>query len=212
MRSAPETRVTRGWLRFGGAILFVLLAAGCSSAASSGATTNPATATSTPSLSVRLAAALQPLRTSSAFETIVAVGGATVVSATGRSVGDASSLTVTTAGRSIQYIEIPPRAWAREGSGAWILVAADQAPVAPLDVLGEPLTLEAGDVTGDGSSFKATYPARALGLEGDPLAVTITVRDDTVTFRYEATTAGRATSSTTTIRAAPADPIKTPAP
>jgi len=216
LQAAREPRVTRGWLRFGGAILFVLLTAGCSSVATSGVPIQPATgqpaSIANEAVRARLATALQPLHAASAFETIVAVDGATLVKAAGRSLGDASSLTVTTAGRSVQYIEIPPRAWAREGSGAWVLVAADQAPVAPLDVLADPLTLDAGAATSDGSTFLATYPAKALGLEGDPLAVTVTVRDDTVTFRYEATTAGRVTSSTTTIRPAPADRIAAPAP
>ena len=216
MNTALETRETRGWLRFGGAILFVLLAAGCSSASSSGATTQPTTAaisgSPTQSATARLTAALEPVRAASAYETDVKVDGATVVGVTGRTFGAARRLTVTTASGSIEYIAIPPKAWARQGSGRWVLVAADQAPGAPLDVLAKPLTLEAGDATATGSTFTATYPAKALGLEGDPLRVTITVQDQTLTFRYEATTTGHATSSTTTIRPAPADPIKAPAP
>jgi len=200
----------------------LLLAAGCASPVATGSPAAPASASAAPpsasavlpsaSADATLAAALQPLRAASAFETVIEVGGKTLVSATGRSVGDASKLTVTTTGRSVDYVEIPPNAWAREASGPGVLVAADRAPVAPLEVLGKPLTLDAGVVTGGQTSFKATYPAKALGLEGDPVTVTITVNGDTMTFRYEATTAGRQTTSTTTIRPAPADPITAPTP
>ena len=225
MLTTPETPATRGWLRFGGAILFLLLAAGCSPAGptASGPATSasvPPTATSTApsspvassSAAAQLQAALQPLRVASSYETVVAVDGATVVTAEGRTVGDASDATVTTAGRTVEYIQIPPKAWAREAGGTWVLITADQAPGAPLDVLAEPLTLQVGETAAGESSFTATYPAAALGLQGDPLTVTISVKDDGVTFRYEASNGGRATSSTTTIRPAAADPITAPTP
>ena len=197
------------------------LLAGCAAAGSSGspiasstrsASASPAgptpSAVSAPA-ATRLAAALKPLLTSSAFETTVKVGGAVVVSAKGRTVGDTSRLTVTTVGRTVEYIEIPPKAWARDGSAAWVLVAVEQAPVAPLGVLAVPLSLAAVPDAGP-DTFSATYPAEALGLDGDPLTVTITIAGDTVTFRYAATTAGQPTESTTTIRPAAADPITAP--
>jgi hypothetical protein len=213
-------RVARGWRRFGGAILFVLLAAGCSSAGSTGtpvASGTPAAtvaplATRSVAADAQFAAALAPLRASSAFETSVEVDGATVVSATGRAVGHASRSTVTTAGRTVEYIEVPPKAWARSSAGSWVLVAVTQASIAPLDALARPLGLEVvAPPTGAAFAFRATYPASALGLEGDALTVSVTVAGDAVTFRYEMTTAGHRTASTTTIRPAPADPIKGPA-
>jgi len=223
--TTQQTMVTRGWRRFGGAILFVLLAAGCSSPGASGSPAGAASsagrgsaagsvapaASISAAVETRFAAALAPLRKASAYETTVEVDGTAVISATGRSVGQASRSTVKTAGRSIEYIEVPPKAWARSAPGAWVLVAAAQAPVAPLDALARPLSLEAVDpAAGADSAFRATYPAKALGLDGDPLTVTITVKGNTMTFRYEATTGGHRTSSTTTIKPAPADPIKGP--
>ncbi len=65
--------------------------------------------------------------------------------------------------------------------------------------------------SGAPGSLVATYPAAALGLEGEPLTVRITIDGTTVTFRYEATTEGHETSSTTTIGPAEADPITAPA-
>ncbi len=159
-----------------------------------------------------LGAALESLRTAAAFETRVEVDGTVVVSATGRSVGAASQLTVTTADRTVEYLQVPPRAWAREPGAAWVLLGTDQAPAAPLDVLSDPLTLATAPSTGGLASFAATYPAAALGLEGDPVAVTITVDGSAVTFRYESTASGHRTASTTTLRPAAADPIVAPAP
>jgi hypothetical protein len=221
------THASPGWLRFGGAILFLSLVAGCGATSSTPAgaasgSARPAVSTSpTSAASVAaspaaspaatlLAQALKPLRAASSFETTVKIAGVVAVSAKGRTVGTASQSTVTTGGRSVDYIEIPPKAWARDGSAAWVVVAAAQAPTAPLDVLAAPLSLRAADGATTGGTFTATYPATALGLEGDPLTVTITIEGDAVTFSYAATTAGHQTESTTTIRPAAADPIKAP--
>jgi hypothetical protein len=154
---------------------------------------------------------MAPLRASSAFGTTVTVDGATVVTATGRSVGSASTISVTTGDRTVEYIRIPPKAWAREKGGAWVLVVADTAPAAPVDVLGSPASVT-GDGSGMGAVLEATYPASALGLTGDPVKVTITIGSTTVRFSYTLTTSGKTTVSTTTLRPSPADPITAPAP
>lgn len=221
--------MARGWLRFGGAILFLFSAvvAGCSGSGPSASTgwsgggPSPVSS-STPSVGAPAAlpspaaasdeaafdAALAPLQGASAFETVVEIAGAPVLTATGRTVGPASQLTVTTGGRAVDHIQIPPDAWAREPGGSWVLIGAEGAPAAPIDVLADPLTLEAVSPT----SFKATYSAASLGLEGNPVVVTISLDGPAVTFRYEATTGGRQTSSTTTLRPGSADPIVAPTP
>jgi hypothetical protein len=158
-----------------------------------------------------LAAAIAPLRAASAFGNTVTVDGATVVTATGRSVGSSSMISVTTGKRTVEYIRIPPKAWAREAGGAWVLVVADSAPASPVDVLGAPATVT-GDGTGVGAVLEATYPATALGLTGDPVKVTITIGSTAVRFSYTVTTSGKTTISTTTLRPSPADPISAPAP
>jgi hypothetical protein len=227
--STPRYHASRGWLRFGGAILFMSLVmslvAGCASSgtgrspdASAAAIGSPgATDSGAPSAAsasagpaaTLLTAALKPLLAASIFDTAVSLDGSVVVSAKGRTLGDLSRLTVTTAGRSVEYIEIAPKAWARQGTGAWVLVAGAAAPVAPLKVLAAPLSLLAAS-GGTPGTFTATYPAKALGLTGAPLTVAISIVGDVLTFRYDATTAGHATSSMTTLRPGPADPIKAP--
>jgi hypothetical protein len=155
-----------------------------------------------------LKSALKPLLAASMFDTAVSLDGSVVVSAKGRTLGDDARLTVTTGGKSVEYIEVPPKSWARQGTGAWVLVAGAAAPVAPLKVLATPLSLVAAP--GTPGTFTATYAAKALGLTGGPVTVTISIVGNVLTFRYDATSAGHATSSLTTLRPGPADPIKAP--
>ncbi len=231
MTLASEGHASRGGLRFGGALLALsLAAAACGSSAGSPATSvdptrsadvasptagtaaqGPAGTTSPAPAAGLLATALEPLRGASAFETSVTVDDAVVVSATGRSVGPASKATVTTANRTVDYIRVPPRAWAREQGGSWVLVDAATAPAGPIDALSRPATLLLVASDAGTTTFTATYPAAALGLAGDPLTVTITADAKGVTFRYAATTAGHSTVSRTTLRPSAADPIVPPA-
>jgi hypothetical protein len=117
-------------------------------------------------------------------------------SLTGRTVGTSTSLVATTRGRSVEYIRIPPKAWAREPGGEWLIVDADQAPQSPLTALAAPSTLV---LAPDGTTIQATYPAAALGLTGAPAAVDIRIEGASVTFRYEQSSNGHHVVSTTTL-------------
>ncbi len=211
----------RGWLRSGGAILVVCSLAACAGAGQPSASAAVASSPS-PSVSIaalpsvapipaaeQLAAALAPLLEASAFESSVTVDGQVAVTSSGRSVGGATELTVTTSGTVVDYVQIPPRAWARESGGLWVLVAEAEAPGSPLTVLAAPTTLLV-DPTG-AATLVATYPAVALGLEGDAVTVTITL-GAAVTFRYQGEAGGHATVSETIIHpAANREPITAPA-
>lgn len=156
-----------------------------------------------------LAAALAPLQGAAEFETTVTVDGQVAVSSAGRSVGGATQLTVTISGKAVDYVQIPPNAWARESGGSWLLVAVNEAPGSPLATLAAPITLD-GPFSRLPETLLATYPAAALGLEGDPVTVTITL-GPAVNFQYQADAAGHATVSETTIRPAISlDPITAP--
>ena len=62
-------------------------------------------------------------------------------------------------------------------------------------------------------TLEATYDAEALGLEGDPVKVRVTIEGAVITFRYEQTSSGRAVVSTTILRpATDTTPIASPAP
>ena len=227
---------SRGWRRFGGAtLLFVFLVAACASPAGSPATSqgpagspagSPAVASAalpaslpsilpspTPVPADLLAAALEPLRAGSSFETTVTVDGEVVVTAAGRSAGEASELSVTTGTRTVDYVRVPPGAWAREPGRSWVSVDAGAAPGAPLDTLSTPATLVVSTPDGSPASavtFTATYLAATMGLTGDPVTVTITADGGAVTFTYQAEASGRAMTSTTTLRPSAGDPIAPP--
>lgn len=210
------THPVRGWLRSGGAILIGLLVAGCAAGGqrsdaagpSAGSTASHAAMTAAKLLD----AALAPLQGAAEFQTEVTIDGTIGVSSEGRSVGGATHLTVTTAGASIEYIQIPPQAWARQTGGSWILVGVDEALGNPLSVLTAPLTLNT-PLSGSPDTFRATYPAAAFGLEGDPITVEITLDGSSVTLTYQTETAGHPTVSRTTVGpSTQLDPIVPPIP
>jgi hypothetical protein len=191
----------------------VVAAAGCSTTVEPSVTASaPATSLSPsvapPTPTELLAAALAPLLAANAFETTITVDGKAVVTSVGRSVSDSTQLTVTTSGKAVDYVRIPPQAWARSAGGTWVLITVDEAPGSPLDALTAPVTL-VQDAT-DPAKLVATYAADALGLSGDPVTVTI-VLGAALTFRYEVDAGGHPTVSETTIRPATStDPIIAP--
>ena len=148
----------------------------------------------------------------SEFESIVTLDGATATSLSGRTVGSASMLTVTSSGRTVEYLRLPPNAWARETGAGWVIVDSAQAPSSPLGVLASPVTIK-NAAADSGATLEATYPAAALGLEGDPVKVLITIDGSVVTFRYEQKSGGHVVVSTTTVRpTTDLTPIGTPGP
>jgi hypothetical protein len=181
------------------------------SAIPTGAVPSPSAASvATPSdAATALASALAPFDAASEFESSVTVDGEPVTLARGRTVGVASALTVTAGGRTVEYVRLPPNAWAREPGGSWVVVDAEQTPDSPLDALAAPLSIERRP--GDPGLLRATYSAAALGLEGDPVTVEISIDGDAVTFRYATTSGGRSVASTTVLRPA-TDPTPIVAP
>ncbi len=158
-----------------------------------------------------LDAALAPLKGSSAFSTTITVDGATAVTMTGRTAGPASTATVTTGAKTVDYVTIPPKAWARDAGGTWVLVASNTAPTAPIDALSTPTSVT-GTGSGPGTVLQATYAAAAFGLTGDPIVATVTLGANDVTFSYSLTASGHTTQATTVLTPVAADPITAPAP
>ena len=224
LTSLASGRAREGWPRLGGAILLLLAVAACSptpstatgpsspgSAAAPSAASGTASAASAADASAALDAALAPLKGSSAFSTTITVDGASAVTMTGRSAGPASTATVTTGAKTVDYVTIPPKAWARSAGGTWVLVSADTAPTGPVAALSAPTSVT-GDGSGPGTVLHATYPASAFGLTGDPVKVTVTLGAGNATFTYSVTSSGHTTEATTVLQPAAAAPIAAPAP
>ncbi len=181
---------------------------GPSAAATPAVTVPPGTPE--PAASEILSTALAALDAASDFQTTVTVDGTVATELAGHTVGSGTALVATTQGRMVEYVRIPPNAWAREPGATWVVVDAEQAPQSPLAALATPTTLELGPA-GTGTTLQATYPAAALGLEGDVAPVSIAIDGTTVTFSYEQVSNGRTIISSTVLRpAADTTPIVAP--
>ena len=216
-------RTPWGRLRFGGAVLLIGILGACSPSAtgpptgsepisvgSSSADTGSPSAALPPAQ--RLADVVATLEPGASFNATVTVDGAVVLTSAGRSVADMTEQTVVTSGRTVDYVQVPPQAWARESGAAWVLVAAEQAPASPLEALGAPIAVQLGSDAGGVLVLYATYPAAALGLDGLPVSVEVRVEGEQVTFRYAAQTGTHHTESVTVFQPTPNPlPIEAPA-
>ncbi len=149
----------KGWPRLGGAILVTLSFAACgpflppqtpspsgpggSAGTSAGPSGAPAAAGAPDGAdaAVLLAEALAPLEQAASITSSVTVDGAVAARTSGRSVGSSLSLRVTSGGTSIDYVELPHKAWARQEGESWVLVGTSEAPQNPLAVLADPSTV-----------------------------------------------------------------------
>jgi len=111
--------------------------------------------------------AMDALRPGYELNTDVTLGDQVITRLTGRVVGQGSALALTTNGATVEYLEIPPTAWAREPGGQW--AELDQpAPVQdPFEKMGNPTTVVDGTDGPDGRHVKATYDAKSLGAAPD---------------------------------------------
>jgi hypothetical protein len=219
---------TGGWPPTRGATLLVLLvlaaaiaacgsgtstptgAGGSSSPTSSSGPASPAATTADQAAAAAFATALAPFRAAASFTTTITVGDQVVATSSGRSVGTSSQLTIISDSQSVEYIQVPPSAWARPSGGAWTLLTPDQAPGDPLEALAAPASI-AAVTPGDLSHLSAVYPAASLGLTGDPVTVTVVIDGDSLTFRYETKVGVSPASSVTVLKPATStDPIVAP--
>lgn len=226
-----------GWLRASGAILVVgLVAAACSSSAGNrAATSTPANsesstpiaataapgATSAPTVpavtappNVALTTALDALAPGYQFESNASLGDSNPLSISGRVIGSGSDLAVTNGGVTVQYVQVPPQAWARDQTGDWVELTSEVPVSSPLESLKQPTTIDNAADSATGRHLQATYPASALGGAGaDPVAVDIVIgADGTVTATYPATVGAQQATITSVLRpAADTTPITAPA-
>jgi hypothetical protein len=198
--------ISRGWHQLAGVILVLGALAGCSpgppaAAGAPGSASAPGpnqTSAATTGPAAALSSAISAIQAAAEFETTVSVDGAVVLTSTGRSVANASSQSVTSEGRTVEYIHVPPSAWVRVDGGSWVLLTADEAPGSPLDVLASPDSVHSLDASA--TSLTATYPAEALGLTGDPITVSLEIDGSTITARYDTLVGDRSASSVTVMR------------
>jgi hypothetical protein len=236
--SDRRQRNLTGWLRASGAILVVGLAtAACSSNAgksgavtSAPATSQPSALTSTttvpgattvssaPAVTVApttaLTAALGALAAGYQFDSNASLGDSSPLSISGRVIGSSSDVSVTNGGVTVEYVQVPPQAWARDQKGSWVVLTTDVPVSSPLESLKQPTKVDNAADSPAGRHLQATYPASALGGAGaDPVVVDIVIgADGSVTATYPATIGAQQATITAVLRpAADTTPITAPA-
>jgi len=178
------------------------------------AASDSASAASTATAS-RLAAAFAAMADGYTFTSNVTVGAATVSTAEGRSVGGASEFVLTSAGKSVTYRAVPPKAWVQQSGGAWVVVSGKVPPGSPIAGLTSPTTITVIGDDADALSLDTSYPAAALGLAGDTAVRVhlVVARTGVVTATYEAAVGTDQAASTSVFTpASDLTPIAAPSP
>ena len=191
-------------MRGAAALFLVALLAGCQPA--------PAQPTTTSAAHPRLTSTLQALVPGYTFEATVTLAGSVATRAIGRWVNGAGEFVIEAEQSELTYRTVPPRAWVLDDESRWIELDSGSPLGNPIDALLKPTTLTTvGERDGD-LDLRATYPAAAFGLSGDPVTVDLHFdADGSVVATYRtATPAGEAVSETRMTPAANLEPVPVP--
>ncbi len=83
---------------------------------------------------------------------------------TGRVVGVTSQLSITRDNATIEYLQVPPKAWSRDQGGDWSALDGDVPGQSALDLLRQPAQSQAVSEDAVGRRIHATYPSERFGL------------------------------------------------
>jgi hypothetical protein len=195
----------------GAAALFLLVVlAACQPAAQDSTSARPS---ATSAAQGRLTTTLQALIPGYTFEATVSLDGDVASRASGRWLNGTGEFAIEAQGGALIYRTVPPQAWVHEDESGWTELDSGSPLGNPIDALLKPTNLAAIAEQGDALNLRATYPAAALGLSGDPVTVDLTLGGDgSVTATYRASTpAGEAVSETLMTPAANLEPVTAPA-
>jgi hypothetical protein len=203
---SQRRRATRG-----AAVLFLVAVLAACQPATPAASTAPGG--TFPALD-RLTTTLQRLIPGYTFDATVTIGGIVATHASGRWVSGNGEFLIEAQGGQLLYRTIPPRAWVHADDSGWMELDSGSPLGNPIDALNKPLTLEIVGGQGGGLDVRATYPAAAFGLSGDPITVDFELRADgsvLATYRAE-TPGGTAVSETRMTPASHLEPVAAPSP
>lgn len=160
----------------------------------------------------RLTTTLQALIPGYTFEATVSLDGDVASRASGRWLNGTGEFAIEAQGGAVIYRTVPPRAWVHEAESGWIELDSGSPLGNPIDALLKPTALATVGEQGGALSMKATYPAAALGLSGDPVTVDLNLASNgSVTATYRTPTpAGEAFSETVMTPAANLEPVTAP--
>jgi hypothetical protein len=160
----------------------------------------------------RLTATLRALVPGYTFEATVFLDGNMATRASGRWLNGAGEFVIEAQGGALIYRTVPPQAWVHDDDSGWIELDSGSPLGNPIDALLKPTNLATVGGQGDALNLRATYPAAAFGLSGDPVAVDLAIGANgsmTATYRT-ATPTGEAVSETLMTPAANLEPITDP--
>jgi hypothetical protein len=195
-------------MRGAAALFLIALLGACQPAAQDGSPQPSATSAA----QGRLTTTLKALVPGYTFESTVSLDGDLASRASGRWLNGTGEFAIEAQGGALIYRTVPPRAWVHEDESGWIELDSGSPLGNPIDVLLNPTTIATVGGQGDALSLKATYPAAALGLSGDPVTVDLTLAANgsvTATYRMD-TPAGEAFSETLMKPAANLEPVTAP--
>jgi hypothetical protein len=162
----------------------------------------PASTTTTlPDPAALLATALDQYAGGYEFNATVTVNGEEASTVAGRWVDGASELTVTSGEGEVDYVIAAGGQWARLPDGEWEALEGAPTTASPLLALAGPSSFDRAEPAGDAIVVYAVYPATALGLEGEPVAVRLVFTDGIlVEAGYETLIEENAAVTVTTFR------------
>jgi hypothetical protein len=201
-------------VRGAAALLLVAVLAACQPAGPAGSPNSSASAPAgeTDSAQSRLTRTLQALIPGYTFEATVSLGGELATRAAGRWVNGSGEFDIEAQGATITYRTIPPQAWVYDDDAGWVELDSGSPLGNPIDALLKPTTLATVGGQGGGLDVRATYPAAALGLTGEPLTVDLKLgADGTVVATYRIDTPnGAAVSETRMTPRSNLEPVAAP--
>jgi hypothetical protein len=198
-------------MRGAAALFLVALLGACQPAAQDGNSGSARPSATSPAQG-RLTTTLQALVAGYTFEATVSLEGNVATRASGRWLNGTGEFAIEAQGAALIYRTVPPQAWVLENDSGWIELDSGSPLGNPIDAFLKPTTLATVGGQGDAMEIRATYPAAAFGLSGDPVAVDLTLgADGSVTATYRtATPAGEAVSETLMTPAANLEPVTAP--
>ena len=112
---------------------------------------------------------------------------------TGRVVGVTSQLSITRDNATIEYLQVPPKAWSRDQGGDWTALDGEVPGQSALDVLRQPAQSQAVSEDAAGRGIHASYASETFGLAaGGTVEVDLVVgADGSVSVSYPVAVGGK---------------------
>ena len=140
-----------------------------------------------------LGQALDALAPAYDLATTITYGNKIEQTFTGRVVGVTSQLSITRDNATIEYLQVPPKAWSRDQGGDWTALDGQVPGQSALDVLRQPAQSQAVSEDAAGRGIHASYASETFGLAaGGTVEVDVVAgADGSVSVSYPVAVGGK---------------------